>query len=1421
VTSTAVYKRLPPDAGTPDFDQQVHLSGFRDIRIPSRALAERQIHDFLKYCEKDATQPAARMILGSWGEGKTEAFHRYIVPQTASRGHRAFRVTSRSIVNAYGHYTGLDTSEARLFLAAVLHVLREEGVRDIPPPRASGLVQWVEQCLRVLGCHKRKVFLFIDEVEQLLHEPGNLRRLMLGIKQLLDGDFAGSFAEPALASSLFVFFACTPEAYNRIATDPDVRQVFGGYGRRMDRIQVESISLGESVQFLHELLRYAWDGKLPTPMPVSSPGILVALATIAKRNMGHMVSLTSRLLSAGKQENGRIAVIGPEQLMKFAAGRTINIEGTDAKLFEDQLYTLLIRKMQEVGAESPSFQRLMAALLFDQRARSTSQVAEVIGSENWRGLESLWLKFLNQALGKMGHTPGLLAFRPVGQVEVLFENLERFVDRDRKDTFRFGEKLIARSTVEDLIADWGFSSQGELQRSLLAPLTTETIQNLFGPIPAADADCLLHVFRDLATPGEDLYRLPHDLLDQLFPPPCPPGLEFIRDASERFSLWRRAIGEYERSVVEDLPKALVTLGSRGAARQWSFDTALRQSGAEGITETTVRYKREDTERFVHLKTWLLARGRFQEADLRQCESVLQRTPAPPHLWLILTTDPVEDRLIERMSFRLRRRCCLVHVHPTYAKQMIASYWHLNAGGAVYEDTLARICAGLLERDLRLYVQLDRWLSDARRVGYAVDTPALSQGTHRGLVNALRLLLNTQGTVRTLQETFDWNRQELRRLVPYGSRGGLVPETDGLESIEGFRALVGDLQTNGFVNIDSENRPQTRLSPCETVILDVLKAGELHKDDWRSQLLILSTPETLVEELYVETLVQRGLVERIKKQGRGTAKNFRRVLPPSVVCDTATQLANDFRQRIGVLSQNAPSFLACAHMAIAKERDVQVITLSDIQSTIDDRMNRLQPTSDKFAAPANAIFLQSFLENVGDSFLDIAREAHQHVETCCKTLRAQYSEYVSQRVPQSLSVIPALLNIAVDVPSLAEIVDLQAVLNSVEAFPLHASPPSRDYLIQQIQGLDESDRRAHFWFDSLQEPGRCHNYFAYKALAAEKAFAEKRAALDRHLAAVSDKLQSIVVRRETLYRQAVSYNLTEDAPVSRTLLALLSTKVAPAALPAESELQPHPVSSVREILQIIDEQSARLAGAMTTLETCHATWQRIWEAEVSFHRMCDQAQQTVERATRLFNLPNHAPAFHVLDAFLGEGRTAYADLGQQTASLDPAAFEQVRKELVRLAEHFEQVNGLIRSELWDPFVTIRTNSLATLDKRIHACEALKNLPPSLQESYRNIVSRCEMETSLEAFLDGPISCSEELLQLTEISRQANDILARHLTEHEQKVLSSLINVATTTRKPDDISIDLIKDGLGPLSADELFGAVLSLWQKGVCSVRIRL
>ena len=61
---TKKYDRLPPEPGIP-------FTGFKFAEIESRKPVASRIAEFINYCMRDARSPAARIILGEWGEGKS------------------------------------------------------------------------------------------------------------------------------------------------------------------------------------------------------------------------------------------------------------------------------------------------------------------------------------------------------------------------------------------------------------------------------------------------------------------------------------------------------------------------------------------------------------------------------------------------------------------------------------------------------------------------------------------------------------------------------------------------------------------------------------------------------------------------------------------------------------------------------------------------------------------------------------------------------------------------------------------------------------------------------------------------------------------------------------------------------------------------------------------------------------------------------------------------------------------------------------------------------------------------------------------------------------------------------------------------------------------------------------------------------
>src|SRR5574340_1030713 len=298
------FSQLPPDGG-------VHFAGCRDIGIPSRKQVIEKTRRFLRYCEQEARSVAARVLLGHWGEGKTELFHLYIRPTVELDGGRAYLISASSFASVLSRWRLHSILASEQVLAAALLCAREEaraeeipsfGVSDSP----SDQREWLLKALKAASDDgRRRIFIYIDEVEELLHQPHDLRRLLQGLKELVNGQCSAVGETGAFPGVVHFLISCTPEAYMRFSADPDVRQVFGGYDRRIEAIEIPPVTRLEAIRFLTGLLRFCYGGSLPPQLPVASLGVLNALAWAGQRNPGNMVSLLTRLLSAlGIQGDG-------------------------------------------------------------------------------------------------------------------------------------------------------------------------------------------------------------------------------------------------------------------------------------------------------------------------------------------------------------------------------------------------------------------------------------------------------------------------------------------------------------------------------------------------------------------------------------------------------------------------------------------------------------------------------------------------------------------------------------------------------------------------------------------------------------------------------------------------------------------------------------------------------------------------------------------------------------------------------------------------------------------------------------------------------------------------------------------------------------------------------------------------------------
>ena len=129
--TTKRFERLPSDAGVPSF------TGFEFAHIASRKPVVDQLRNQVKYCTRVTIAPAVHVVLGEWGEGKTEAFQRYIEPVASQQGHFAYLISASTVANSLIKVDAESPLASVNFLAAVFYAIQHEVRPDILPQRAQ------------------------------------------------------------------------------------------------------------------------------------------------------------------------------------------------------------------------------------------------------------------------------------------------------------------------------------------------------------------------------------------------------------------------------------------------------------------------------------------------------------------------------------------------------------------------------------------------------------------------------------------------------------------------------------------------------------------------------------------------------------------------------------------------------------------------------------------------------------------------------------------------------------------------------------------------------------------------------------------------------------------------------------------------------------------------------------------------------------------------------------------------------------------------------------------------------------------------------------------------------------------------------------------------------------------------------------
>jgi hypothetical protein len=848
-------------------DAGVTFEGFQTIKIPSREAVREKLQDFLIYCST-AKKPAIRVILGEWGEGKTDTYVRYLSPQCEKQGNSAYFASASTLANSYRDpdvqaLFATTNLEAVRFLVALFNAVREEEKKsDIPQPKKHKSAEdYVNETLSALSKKRRKVIFFIDEFEELLLHPDILGHILSGIKETVNGhprtiDESGRFA-----GCLHLVVAATPDAFYRLAVNEDTSLIFGGLGRRAGIIDLPQIRKSEALKFLFALLLHAYDGKLPVPAPVDDIGILETFVRISQGNPGNMVSLFTRMLNSARERNkpSIMSIINYDNLLHFLENEHIFVYGGETPCIEKETYSRILKILGEEGhIEAPQLRELFRVLIADLRPFSARELSRILGitetqAKNMVNIINNELRSRERIEKAILKVSRLKKEKSITDVSNAFkEYIES--ERDRK-LIKIDNYSESVDEFDDRLTFFELDDNGISSTMFLPPDPTSVAFFFDGISRDKSIEIGNMIDRHLAD-DEDYYLASEELLSQIYPTPVPRELEFVRDRDVRLKLWREVTKNLIEQYDQYMPSALIDLVQRSRSADF---TQIKSIGPrreyytmkiEGIMITTLM---------------IAVNGDVKSADIEDVSRWI-KSNTPPVLCCVIAytgemTADAEDKIENKELGKNGDNLIVgIRLHPTLAKRIIAVHRAVTdlSPKEMDETVLTNVLGRIVSQDIDFANTFQVWLKEQETRGVAIGSLKIESTSNlREFADSLKFFINFLERQATPKEIYQKNQEELLGFVRYNSRLGLIPDIE----LPKFERLIVDLLENGFLKKVERNKYSIRDHPVEARLLKVLGRFQKLVDAELEQHFINEAGPKLLRDVYLPILEYKGRIIR--------------------------------------------------------------------------------------------------------------------------------------------------------------------------------------------------------------------------------------------------------------------------------------------------------------------------------------------------------------------------------------------------------------------------------------------------------------------------------------------------------------------------------------------------------------------------------
>jgi len=384
--------------------------------------------------------------------------------------------------------------------------------------------------------NKRKVFLLVDEFEELLGRNEEIRaKIISGIKGIIDREAGMICKGGEFEGYVHLLIACTRDAWLEIIKLPEIG---GLISRGIPRIiDLERLSAYEVFHLILSQLKHDYGGKEVEKTPFE-PGVIYAIHKSSLGNPRAVIQLYIKLMKRAMEDcpAGLMKIINGDVAIEVLSTSRVYVEDEEIVCLRSDVLKDLEKEVMEKYGEK-SYITVLRILIGEPKPFSVNELKERLCRYSEQKIKTILNRLKGTLLLSIGRAKVVTGYRKLlGGRAALRNAISDLIIRDK---IVYGEEELDFDDFAETFTYYDFNGLKIIERGLYIPDRKEELIDLLNVSDEMGTELFERLMAEAKFEDTKYYKLSVAAANQLYPLTIWGELRFIKNAKDRRDINRR------------------------------------------------------------------------------------------------------------------------------------------------------------------------------------------------------------------------------------------------------------------------------------------------------------------------------------------------------------------------------------------------------------------------------------------------------------------------------------------------------------------------------------------------------------------------------------------------------------------------------------------------------------------------------------------------------------------------------------------------------------------------------------------------------------------------------------------------------------------------------------------------------------------